>query len=82
MGLLILPGKWVIFNDKKVALSGKLPISHAYLYLFQRSFRGLILLGFLILPTDKDLVKVLWATMMKVIFPAGLITIALNMSIS
>jgi len=29
-------GKWVIFNDEKVALSGKPPISHAYLYLFQR----------------------------------------------
>jgi len=31
--------KWIIFNDEKVALSGRPPISHAYLYLFQ----GLIL---------------------------------------
>jgi ubiquitin carboxyl-terminal hydrolase 5/13 len=29
-------GKWVIFNDEKVALSEKPPIQHAYLYLFQR----------------------------------------------
>ena len=29
-------GKWVIFNDEKVALSEKPPIEHAYLYLFQR----------------------------------------------
>ena len=30
-------GKWVIFNDEKVALSEHPPIQHAYLYLFQRS---------------------------------------------
>jgi len=30
-------GKWIIFNDEKVALSGKPPIPHAYLYLFQRT---------------------------------------------
>jgi len=30
-------GKWVIFNDEKVALSENPPIHHAYLYLFQRS---------------------------------------------
>ena len=30
-------GKWVIFNDEKVALSEKPPIQHAYLYLFQRT---------------------------------------------
>lgn len=30
-------GKWVIFNDEKVALSENPPIQHAYLYLFQRS---------------------------------------------
>jgi len=29
--------KWIIFNDEKVALSGRPPISHAYLYLFQRT---------------------------------------------
>lgn len=29
-------GRWVIFNDEKVALSSKPPIEHAYLYLFQR----------------------------------------------
>mmetsp|Transcript_20514 Transcript_20514/g.19747 ORF Transcript_20514/g.19747 Transcript_20514/m.19747 type:complete len:876 (-) Transcript_20514:159-2786(-) len=29
-------GKWVIFNDEKVALSECPPIPHAYLYLFQR----------------------------------------------
>ncbi len=29
-------GKWVIFNDEKVALSETPPKSHAYLYLFQR----------------------------------------------
>lgn len=29
-------GKWVIFNDEKVALSHKPPYQHAYLYLFQR----------------------------------------------
>jgi ubiquitin carboxyl-terminal hydrolase 5/13 len=29
-------GKWVIFNDEKVALSEKPPKEHAYLYLFQR----------------------------------------------
>ena len=30
-------GKWVIYNDEKVALSENPPIQHAYLYLFQRS---------------------------------------------
>ena len=30
-------GKWMIFNDEKVALSSKPPFQHAYLYLFQRS---------------------------------------------
>jgi ubiquitin carboxyl-terminal hydrolase 5/13 len=30
-------GKWIIFNDEKVALSENPPIPHAYLYLFQRS---------------------------------------------
>lgn len=29
-------GKWIIFNDEKVALSEAPPIPHAYLYLFQR----------------------------------------------
>lgn len=29
-------GKWVIFNDEKVALSSKPPFEHAYVYLFQR----------------------------------------------
>ena len=29
-------GKWVIFNDEKVALSSHPPSEHAYLYLFQR----------------------------------------------
>jgi len=29
-------GKWVIFNDEKVALSSKPPFLHAYLYLYQR----------------------------------------------
>lgn len=29
-------GKWVIFNDEKVALSSKPPFPHAYLYLYQR----------------------------------------------
>ena len=29
-------GKWVIFNDEKVALSENPPTQHAYLYLFQR----------------------------------------------
>lgn len=30
-------GKWVIFNDEKVALSSQPPVEHAYIYLFQRS---------------------------------------------
>ncbi|KAL3805019.1 hypothetical protein HJC23_003247 [Cyclotella cryptica] len=30
-------GKWIIFNDEKVALSEHPPIKHAYMYLFQRS---------------------------------------------
>jgi ubiquitin carboxyl-terminal hydrolase 5/13 len=30
-------GKWVIFNDEKVALSETPPIPHAYVYLFQRT---------------------------------------------
>lgn len=30
-------GKWVIFNDEKVALSEHPPVKHAYMYLFQRS---------------------------------------------
>ncbi len=30
-------GKWVIFNDEKVALSESPPIPHAYMYLFQRA---------------------------------------------
>jgi ubiquitin carboxyl-terminal hydrolase 5/13 len=30
-------GKWVIFNDEKVALSHQPPIQHAYMYLFQRT---------------------------------------------
>ena len=30
-------GKWVIFNDEKVALSKDPPIQHAYMYLFQRN---------------------------------------------
>ena len=29
-------GKWVIFNDEKVALSQDPPIQHAYMYLFRR----------------------------------------------
>jgi ubiquitin carboxyl-terminal hydrolase 5/13 len=29
-------GKWVIFNDEKVALSENPPSPHAYLYLYQR----------------------------------------------
>lgn len=29
-------GKWVIFNDEKVALSSKPPFEHAYLYLYKR----------------------------------------------
>lgn len=29
-------GKWVIFNDEKVAISESPPFQHAYLYLFQR----------------------------------------------
>lgn len=29
-------GKWVIFNDEKVALSSKPPFEHAYLYLYRR----------------------------------------------
>ena len=29
-------GKWVIFNDEKVALSQDPPIEHAYMYLFVR----------------------------------------------
>lgn len=29
-------GKWVIFNDEKVALSKSPPLRHAYIYLFQR----------------------------------------------
>jgi ubiquitin carboxyl-terminal hydrolase 5/13 len=30
-------GKWIIFNDEKVALSSKPPFEHAYLYLLQRN---------------------------------------------
>mmetsp|Transcript_10448 Transcript_10448/g.16184 ORF Transcript_10448/g.16184 Transcript_10448/m.16184 type:complete len:882 (-) Transcript_10448:46-2691(-) len=30
-------GKWVIFNDEKVALSKDPPVQHAYMYLFQRN---------------------------------------------
>lgn len=30
-------GRWIIFNDEKVALSESPPIQHAYLYLFQRN---------------------------------------------
>jgi len=30
-------GKWVIFNDEKVALSSKPPFLHAYVYLYQRT---------------------------------------------
>lgn len=30
-------GKWVIFNDEKVALSESPPFAHAYLYLLQRN---------------------------------------------
>jgi ubiquitin carboxyl-terminal hydrolase 5/13 len=30
-------GKWVIFNDEKVAVSSQPPIQHAYMYLFQRT---------------------------------------------
>jgi len=30
-------GKWVIFNDEKVALSESPPVQHAYVYLFKRS---------------------------------------------
>lgn len=30
-------GKWVIFNDEKVAFSEHPPIKHAYMYLFQRA---------------------------------------------
>jgi len=30
-------GKWVIFNDEKLALSQDPPIKHAYMYLFQRN---------------------------------------------
>jgi len=30
-------GKWVIFNDEKVALSETPPFQHAYMYLFQRN---------------------------------------------
>jgi ubiquitin carboxyl-terminal hydrolase 5/13 len=34
---LIKDGRWVIFDDEKVALSENPPIRHAYMYLFQRS---------------------------------------------
>ena len=30
-------GKWVIFNDEKVAFSSNPPFEHAYLYLYQRT---------------------------------------------
>jgi ubiquitin carboxyl-terminal hydrolase 5/13 len=30
-------GRWVIFNDEKVALSSKPPMEHAYLYLYKRT---------------------------------------------
>ena len=30
-------GRWVIYNDEKVALSSKPPLEHAYLYLYRRS---------------------------------------------
>lgn len=30
-------GKWVIYNDEKVAISENPPVQHAYLYLFQRT---------------------------------------------
>lgn len=30
-------GKWVMFNDEKVALSKEPPVQHAYMYLFQRN---------------------------------------------
>jgi ubiquitin carboxyl-terminal hydrolase 5/13 len=30
-------GKWVIFNDEKVALSSEPPFQHAYIYLYQRT---------------------------------------------
>lgn len=30
-------GKWVIFNDEKVALSSEPPFPHAYMYIFQRA---------------------------------------------
>jgi len=35
--LLKKDGKWVIFNDEKVALSETPPFEHAYMYLFQRT---------------------------------------------
>jgi len=34
---LLVDGKWIIFNDEKVAESEKPPVEHAYLYLFQRT---------------------------------------------
>lgn len=33
---LLVDGKWIIFNDDKVAESANPPVEHAYLYLFQR----------------------------------------------
>ena len=30
-------GRWVIYNDEKVALSSKPPLDHAYIYLYRRS---------------------------------------------
>jgi ubiquitin carboxyl-terminal hydrolase 5/13 len=30
-------GRWVIYNDEKVAVSSKPPLEHAYLYLYRRS---------------------------------------------
>jgi ubiquitin carboxyl-terminal hydrolase 5/13 len=30
-------GRWVIYNDEKVALSSKPPLEHAYLYLYRRN---------------------------------------------
>jgi ubiquitin carboxyl-terminal hydrolase 5/13 len=30
-------GRWIIFNDEKVALSENPPVRHAYMYLFKRS---------------------------------------------
>ena len=34
--ILLFPGRWVIFNDEKVAESAAPPLGHAYLYFYKR----------------------------------------------